>query len=163
VSGGLAQKYEHGSRERAQWWAPSGGPASQPRRAVGCFLFQVDYNSCQSSLFNRKCSCVGVSTVFPNGCYFNWIQPIQMANSIYLIYFCPTPLVFFSTWHWDGAFVARGAVLAFLLRRWSSSITTSFSLVALPARARQQQPCKRAGTGHYVWPGIQERWVAGRA
>jgi hypothetical protein len=91
--------------------------------------------------FFRKCSYADVRTVFPGSNPYIW------PNSIYLIYFSPH-CCRFPTWHWGRAFVASGTVLTFLLRRWPLSITTSSSLAALPARARQQQPHRRTDAGH---------------
>jgi hypothetical protein len=44
-------------------------------------------------------------------------NPYRWPNSLYLTYFSPTQMLIFPTQHWGGAFVAGGAMLAFLLRR----------------------------------------------
>ncbi|XP_066324410.1 U-box domain-containing protein 36-like [Miscanthus floridulus] len=62
-----------------------------------------------------------------------------------LTYFSPTSLLVFQMGHWGRAFVASGAMLAFLLCRSPPSITTSSSLTAMPvpassSHARSQAP-----------------------
>ena len=52
-----------------------------------------------------------------------------------LTYFSPTSLLVLQMGHWGTAFVASGAMLAFLLRRSPPSITTSSSLTAMPVPA----------------------------
>jgi hypothetical protein len=75
------------------------GLLANPDEQWAVFFFRLPIARVRHLCLIENAPAWAFQRFFPNGRYFNRIQPIQMANSIYLIYFCPTPLVFFSTWH----------------------------------------------------------------